>query len=81
MFRRIGSILTVIGFASLVWLIISWVSEQPISSLAFIGVLIGVLGLLLTRKPTAEASTTEISPSRRKSRESKHRSWVNGGEE
>ncbi len=47
--RSFGRILTLVGLASLAWLLINWWAGKPIEQLQILGLLVLVLGLTLLR--------------------------------
>ncbi len=77
MIRKIGKLLMWFGVFSLGWLIFSLVSDKPASPIAVIGVLVLVLGYVLSRRPSTradDANATILPSQRRQSKE--HKSWI-----
>ena len=75
--RSFGRILTLVGLASLAWLLINWWAGKPIGQLQILGLLVLVLGLTLLRvHPDEKPRQTRLSPSQREEEKHKHKSWI-----
>ncbi|MGV7976917.1 MAG: hypothetical protein AB2L16_08580 [Anaerolineaceae bacterium] len=78
--RSFGRILTLVGLASLAWLLINWWAGKPIGQLQILGLLVLVLGLTLLRvHPDEKPRQTRLSPSQREEEKHKHKSWIESG--
>ncbi len=78
--RSFGRILTLVGLASLAWLLINWWAGKPIGQLQILGLLMLVLGLTLLRvHPDEKPRQTRLSPSQREEEKHKHKSWIESG--
>ena len=78
--RSFGRILTLVGLASLAWLLINWWAGKPIGQLQILGLLVLVLGLTLLRvHPDEKPRQTTLSPSQREEEKHKHKSWFESG--
>ena len=80
--RSFGRILTLVGLASLAWLLINWWAGKPIGQLQILGLLVLVLGLTLLRvHPDEKPRQTRLSPSQREEEKHKHKSWIESGKD
>lgn len=78
--RSFGRILTLVGLASLAWLLINWWAGKPIGQLQILGLLVLVLGLTLLRvHPDEKPRQTRLSPSQCEEEKHKHKSWIESG--
>ena len=78
--RSFGRILTLVGMASLAWLLVNWWTGKPIGQLQILGLLVLVLGLTLLRvRPEEKPQKKGLSPSQREEEKHKHKSWLESG--
>jgi len=71
--KKVGRVLTILGFVNLIWLAWSWVRQLPIASYQ-------ILGLALLSRPSKTTDEGEsISPSRREEQKHQHKSWIESG--
>ncbi len=64
---------------SVLWLLISLISQENIPGIVFVGLLLLVLGQIMLRRPDTTPPPSEpLSPSQRESQR-RHKSWIDSG--
>jgi hypothetical protein len=80
--RSFGRVLTLVGLASLAWLLFNWWTGKPIGQLQILGLLVLVLGLTLLRlRPDDKPPRSSLAPSQREEEKHKHKSWIESGKD
>ena len=78
--KKVGRVLTILGFVNLIWLAWSWVRQLPIASYQILGLLVLIFGLALLSRPSKTTGEGEaISPSRREEQKHQHKPWIESG--
>ncbi|MEL7645272.1 MAG: hypothetical protein AAGU04_03245 [Anaerolineaceae bacterium] len=78
--RSFGRILTLVGLASLAWLLLNWWTGEPIDQLQILGLLVLALGITLLRsRPDEKPRKKALTPSEREEEKHKHKSWIESG--